>query len=267
MPERLGLFRARFDDTGAVAELVDDRGTAWFDSDHVAGRFVYLTYDATDYDTWVAEYCRDVDANAEWALPDQTRLGLRESSATARHTDFAPRVSAREFSATPDADVVTIHLTLPDEAISPFGAPQRLTLVYRFSRSNRRVDLSLTTHGKRATRLPEASLLAIVPAIPGRWTLDKLGTEVDPQRVVRGGARRVHAVDGLRFTGDAGALTVTSLDAPVVALGKPELLRFDRALPDPEAGAHVILHDNLWPTNFPQWFEDDLTYRFRFAIA
>ncbi|AMM20090.1 hypothetical protein AX769_07825 [Frondihabitans sp. PAMC 28766] len=263
LPQRLGRFLAGFDDTGSLASLVDDSGDVWFDVEHVAARFSYRTFDADDYDRWVADYCRDLDANAEWALPDQTRLGLREASSTARHTEFVPVVVARRFVAEPDADVVRIEAALPEEANSTFGAPERLTLEYRFARAGRRIELSVTTHGKHASRLPEASLLSIVPAAVGFWSLDKLGTAVDPGRVVSGGNRNLHAVHGLRFEGEAGVLTVTSFDAPVVAVGRPGLLRFDRELPDPAAGVHVILHDNLWPTNFPQWFEDDLTYRFR----
>jgi len=267
LPTELGLFRIRFDNSGAIASLVDDRGTRWFDDDHVAGRFSYSTFDASDYDTWVAQYCRDLAENSDWALPDLTRLGMREAGSTAQHATFTPRVITQEMVSESDADVVTIQTVLPEDAVSTFGAPERVTLTYRFGRMARRIDLSVATSGKHASRLPEASTLEVVPAAAGYWALDKLGTWVDPQRVVLGGNRRLHAVDGLRYTSTVGLLTVTSFDAPVVSIGRPDLLRFDASLPDPHDGVHVILHDNLWTTNFRQWFEDDLTYRLSFEIG
>jgi len=40
------------------------------------------------------------------------------------------------------------------------------------------------------------------------------------------------------------------------------LLNFNNDLPDLSQGMHFNLHNNLWGTNFPMWFEEDCRFRF-----
>ena len=51
-----------------------------------------------------------------------------------------------------------------------------------------------------------------------------------------------------------------------VAPGEPSLLNFTNEQPDLSKGVHFNLHNNLWGTNFPMWFEDDCRFRFRIRI-
>ena len=39
-------------------------------------------------------------------------------------------------------------------------------------------------------------------------------------------------------------------------------MEFTDALPDMSGGLHVVLHDNVWATNFPMWSEGDARFRF-----
>ena len=57
-------------------------------------------------------------------------------------------------------------------------------------------------------------------------------------------------------------MTIESLDAPLVAPGKPALLNFDNQQPPLENGMHFNLYNNIWGTNFPMWFEEDARFRF-----
>jgi hypothetical protein len=123
---------------------------------------------------------------------------------------------------------------------------------------------------KPATRLPEATWLAFVPAVaePERWELDKLGQRVSPLDVVRHGGRSLHAVgEGMHYRGPDGRLTIATHHAPLVALGRPNLLDADPPLPDLAAGFHVLLHDNCWGTNFPMWNEGAARFHFRCSIG
>jgi hypothetical protein len=53
-----------------------------------------------------------------------------------------------------------------------------------------------------------------------------------------------------------------SLDAPLIAPGKANLLDYDQAQPDLKKGMHVNLFNNLWGTNFPMWSDEDGQFRF-----
>ena len=74
---------------------------------------------------------------------------------------------------------------------------------------------------------------------------------------------RAGAVGGpCRYDGPDGRVSVQTLDAPLVAPGRPSLLAFGTGLPDLSAGPNVNLHDNVWGTNFAQWFGEAMRYRF-----
>jgi len=73
----------------------------------------------------------------------------------------------------------------------------------------------------------------------------------------------MHAVSGKLACGDGKErLTLTTLDAPVVALGIRSPLNFSYDLPDLRGGVHVNLFNNAWGTNYPQWAGGDWRYRF-----
>ena len=62
-------------------------------------------------------------------------------------------------------------------------------------------------------------------------------------------------------------MSLETLDAPLVAPGKPAMLDHDNRQPDLRDGIHFNLHNNLWGTDFPQWYEDDARFRFTLRIA
>ena len=75
----------------------------------------------------------------------------------------------------------------------------------------------------------------------------------------------MHAVStGIRYHDTLGKFILETLDAPVVVIGEKTPLGFSNAQPDLMAGFHVSLFNNAWGTNYPQWFGEDM--RFRFAL-
>ena len=93
--------------------------------------------------------------------------------------------------------------------------------------------------------------------------------QIDGSRCGRGGGgRHLHAVgDGVRWGGPGGSLAVRTLDAPLVAPGRPSLLDPDPTPLDLAGGAWVCLHDNVWGTNFPMWCEGAARFRFEVVWA
>lgn len=131
------------------------------------------------------------------------------------------------------------------------------------------LEITLWWDDKPANRLPEALWCSFVPVVaePERWLMDKLGQPVSPLDVVRHGGRSLHGVGdgGVSYDGPDGSLVIRTLDAPLVAPGRPNLLDADPPGPDLAGGWHVLLHDNCWGTNFAMWNEGPA--RFRFAIT
>ena len=212
------------------------------------------------------EYCRDLDETGFWAVPDQSKPGLAIAE-TLPATTFAPRVLSAHRTDDHAGATVVLELALPEQASEEWGAPRDIRLSYGFPAQPGPISITLDLCGKDASRLPEAGWLGFRPRTePGLWRLSKLGTAVDPQSVVRNGGRSLHAVSEVTHTAER-RFSLRPLDAALVAVGRPALLRFDNAVPDPDDGFHVNLHNNVWGTNFTMWFDDDLRFRFVLELA
>ncbi|MFH8476260.1 DUF5054 domain-containing protein [Streptomyces sp. NPDC018000] len=258
---KVGAYRVRFGDDGALVSLVDPNGTEWAGPEHPLAAYRYQTFDEHDEERWVREYCRDIDEHASWAIPDLTKPGLSIAAALPA-TVFAPRCVSAVRSSDDDATIVTLRLALPDAVTEAWGGARDIALTYRFPHGPGSIEITLDLRDKDASRLPEASWLGFRPrTAPGSWTVGKLGSRIDPRAVVRNGNRSLHAVTDVTRTAK-DFFSLHPLDTPLVAIGRPRLLRFDNAAADPDDGVHVLLHDNVWGTNFRMWLDDDLRARF-----
>ena len=78
----------------------------------------------------------------------------------------------------------------------------------------------------------------------------------------------MHAVGvGVACSDRQKRIEIETLDAPLVAPGALSLLNFTNDEPDLEEGVSFNLHNNVWGTNFPMWFEDDCRFRFRLRLS
>lgn len=261
-----GAYRVRFGGDGSIVSLIDADGTEWAGPEHTLAAYRYETFDERDEQRWVREYCRDLEETAFWAVPDQTKPGLA-IAATQPATTFAPRVVSAERSDDAGGSRIALSLALPEAACEEWGGARGIRLAYRFPSTPGQIEIELDLCDKDASRLPEASWLGFRPlAQPGEWTLSKLGTAVDPREVVSRGNRSLHATTAVR-RGGAQPFALRPLDAALVSVGRPALLRFDDAVARPEDGFHVNLHNNIWGTNFTMWFDDDLRFRFTLDLG
>jgi hypothetical protein len=132
------------------------------------------------------------------------------------------------------------------------------------------VRLTFLSFGKLPNRMPESMWLTFVPDAPepDGWVLEKVNQQVSPLDVVRGGGRSMHAVTGnLRYQDGRGSFQLTTLDAPVVAVGNRSPLNFSQQLPDLHRGVHINLFNNAWGTNYVQWAGGDWVYRFSVSAS
>ena len=143
--------------------------------------------------------------------------------------------------------------------------PRRMTLEIWLPNDEPAAHLTFQCFEKRANRLPEAMWLSFSPDAPdvNGWLLEKVEQPVSPLDVILNGNRHLHAVTkDVTYRDGNGSFTLETLDAPLIAPGQRRLLRFDNELPDMRGGVHVNLYNNLWGTAFPQWYEQDMRFRF-----
>jgi hypothetical protein len=250
-------------ETGAL-NLLTTRlgGVRWADESHLIGRVLYETFSSHDFDRFWQQYIRDQGRSdlRLWAHPDYTKPGLEVTV----HGAWSPQVASMAIRESQLGTHVLVEAAFAPECRA-IGAPAMLTIAYTFT-ADGAIEIDLQWFDKPACRLPEAYWLSMQPicsAEQGTWAVHKLGSSIDPMRVVRGGGRALHGCNpGVTYRDAAVSLAIESLDAVLVAPGRPALLDFHDQLPDMRGGVHFNLYNNVWGTNFPMWFADDARFRF-----
>jgi hypothetical protein len=259
-----GLFTAGFDPSSGCLIHLAAHGREWSSPQNPIGRFWYETFSDDDYQRFHRQYNVNERANWFWSIPDFTKPGIE--LAAPEHQRFFPRVVwAGRKQIGDDQDIWLLNLEMPTESWQAYGAPRRLTLEIAFSRHSPQVSFDLQWFEKTATRLPEASWFTFNPRVvdPHSWRMDKLGEWISPMEVIRDGNRHLHGLgEGIRAAGPRHTVQIRSLDAPLAAPGEPSLLNFHNRQPNLRKGWHFNLHNNVWGTNFPMWYEDDARFRF-----
>jgi len=250
--------------TGSIVRL---RGKAanreWSSKEHPLAEFSYQTLSKSDYDRFLASY---ITVQTDWAPKDFGKPNIEKFGARSRV--WKTKLTGCWTDEDQHALRIVAHLQIDDDG-GPASAvtawPAELYLALDLPKSEPLIRCSLKWFRKRKNRLPEAMWLTFNPIAPqtGNWVLSKVEGSVSPADVVRGGNRHMHAVSsGLDYRDDHGRFTIESLDAPLVVLGEKSPIYFSNSQPDLSKGIHFSLFNNGWGTNYVQWFDDDMQFRF-----
>ncbi len=269
VPCRLGCFSAAFGEDGSIVRLVDPRGKRWADDRHRIGAVLYESFGVENYDAWFEQYLENRDKTYQWSDADYAKPGMELVKPIPRHRKYSPRMTELSVVNGDKTDRVFVRAVMPEEAVQSFGAPARFLLEYEFDRQEAVLQVTLQWSGKQASRLPEATWFSFALLVdnPNLWLMDKLGERISPLEVCKNGNRNLHGVHtGLYYDGADGRAVLETLDAPLVSPGAPRLLQFDNTFASMDGGFHFQLHNNVWGTNFPMWFEEDAKFRFRIRL-
>jgi len=121
--------------------------------------------------------------------------------------------------------------------------------------------VSLLLYGKPANRKPEALFLPVSLKGARELSLRKIGQWIDPSSCAERGNQRVHGMDAFEWvSGEGNRMRVTSLHAPLIAIGQPKLLDFGGV--EAFDRVYVNLYNNLWGTNYKMWYGEDIFCEF-----
>jgi hypothetical protein len=258
-------YKFTFDpQTGSLISLeVESQSIKWASRDNPLVWLRYQTFSAADYERFFNQYIIPSERNNAWAREDFTKPGLEIAKPLSSF--WLPKVVESFTHNTENESNYLFHLK-PD-AISnlEYGCPSDFWLEYNFQQNQPFIHVELQWFHKPACRLPEAIWISFIPPVTrkNQWYIEKMDEELSPNDVVPFGNRHLHAMGKyIIWKYRANRLKIISLDAPLVAPGKPSLLDFNNDQPKIEQGMHINLYNNLWGTNFPMWFEDDCRFRF-----
>ena len=216
-----------------------------------AGLFTYQTFDRGDYERFLKQYLR---LQTDWAIHDFSKPDLPAAVRRELHAGFPAEPEIEEGNEGTRIRFVS----------GPVAGFRQVVVEYCLDASGG-LELRVLWFGKERQRLPHAAWMSLVPATPGhQYHFSKLGEPVDPGDVISGGARTLHAVESVTID---RRIRIDNLDAPLVAPGAMALLDFHNRRPDTAGGVHFNLYNNIWGTNFPMWFDDDMLFRFKLSEA
>jgi hypothetical protein len=254
--------------TGAISKLLSKAsGHDWASRRQPLALFSYQTLSKADYDRFFAAYLK---SKADWAPKDFGKPNIERFGAQSR--TWFPAVTECSRASNARGQTIIAKLVINDAAEKHrrTGWPEKMYLELTLPDAEPVVEIRFSWFNKPANRMPEAFWLTFRPLVTDsrRWMLNKSGSPVSPFDVVPGGNRAMHAVlGGLTYQGPEGRLSIDTLDAPVVALGKRMPVYFSRSQPDLSAGFHFSLFNNGWGTNYIQWFGEDMRFRFRLTVT
>ena len=225
-------------------------------------KFSYEVFDGKAVDDNLYYYARDIKVNWTWFEASFGKAGLRKESgikAGLYCADWA-RLAV-------DGNRLYIVPKMPAVAADEYGCPRDIVIEHCFEKDS--ILTTLYMGRKDANRIPEALWLGMNFNVPNanRWEMIKTGRPVSPVRIARGGSRRLHCVEELRYADAKTAISVIPEHAPLTCLGEPCLYNTDDDFGDLDRGAHFLLFNNRWGTNFKQWFEDDVRLSFKTTIG
>jgi hypothetical protein len=268
------LFSVGFNYTsGAIVFLQDSHGKNFSNINNTLGVIQYKTYSIDDYNHFNLQF----NPNCGPPCGDFGKPGLTNSLS---QTLFLNAISMWKDKIN---KTFLIEYTFPNEIIEEYGGSKSIWVNYTFpiDSSASIILIELQWFNKTATRLPESIWIEFNPILPvnsntcNQWKIDVLGYDVDPSQIVNYGARRMHAVgnNGIRFydqTTERPVFSLHSFDAPVISIGSPDyLLYFDNSMPDCQGnknGLFINLHNNLWNTGFPIYYDQDAKFRFQIGF-
>lgn len=257
--------------SGAVVSLVaHGTGNDLASVTHSLALLTYQTLSAEEYAAYQAAYLK---THADWAPKDFGKPGIEAFGAVSQQ--WHPRVRQCWSARGAAEDRLVVELAMDDAAALATGNtawPTRMYYEWTLPHAVPQVELTVSTFGKVANRMPEAMWLGFRPRGSGMegglgaeaWTLEKVDAPVGALDVIRGGGRSMHAVTNtVTYRPRAGGgMVLRTLDAPLVAVGECSPLNFSLEQPTLAGGVHVGLFNNAWGTNYIQWASGDWRYRF-----
>ncbi len=243
-------FRAVFDPArGRIASLVDKRTNRELIDDSAPQGFGYFYQRFSKQD---ALDCAKGYLRPGWAGSHGDIMCRTSLPADQQHVEFTPADMSFEATVTPIRVTATLAGTLSA------AVPQDVRITLTLYRDLPFVDLHVTVdnHG-RIDAWPEACWLSLPLRIDRpQFRVGVPGSVVDPAAELLPDTSRHYcwANPGVAVFNDQGGVGVAAVHTPLVSLGEPGLMKFNGAYVPTQPRVFINLQNNVWHTNFLDWF-------------
>ena len=250
-------YQMEFDSMSGQIDLIYDKRLTALLLQSQEGRgifsYQYDRYGLEDINEFLRSYGYHFTT---WGIQDYGR----ENYSDCEHETFLPVFTGYEIN----GSRVIFHYQTTDSP-NLYGDCLRLSLTVTLPPEGDTFDVELVLHDKQATPFVESGSLIFPLAGQRTYWLGKPGAVVDPERQIISCANHAllnieHEITAL---GDDVCLTVCAKDTPLLAIGAPGIYDYQKEFPRGRSNQLWFnLFNNMWGTNFPQWIEGDLRFRY-----
>lgn len=258
-PVDVGNWHLEFNEYGGIGLLTENGKTVL--RQNAQPILEYRSFGKRDYDFWHKNYSRNIKQNVTWVYGDFGRPLLQYADKKYPQGYFAYTPAQAGLLYADDRKIeICADFKCDKQLCEALGAPRRIQIVYTLTENG--LSFTISWFGKDASRLTEALYLHLFPA-NSRITLSKLDGKIDPYRVVSQAGRKLHAVEYFTMQNGEKTYQFVNRHSPVLSLGRGKILEFDNQYENVERnGISYVLHNNVWGTNFPLWYEDNASFTF-----
>lgn len=254
-------YRLTFDDkTGTILKL-EDRKLKRTLLKSREGQSVF-GYRYTRIGTWqINEFLRSYGYSfQDWGIRDFGKYGYPDCDTQSLETGFS--------SWSVSGDTIRFEYTLDQDADQGlYGNAAGAYLTVKLPADPEcPIDVTLALKGKQASPYAESGTFELPLAKKlDRYQTEKNGFVLDPKKDIAEGANHCfYPIEDYAAAMDQTAgLMVMPLDSALLSIGQDGTFQYRKQYRKSDNIFCINLFNNMWGTNFPQWIEGDLVYRFR----
>ena len=238
-----------------------ETGKDWVNPSEVSGfgQYRYDIFSRREIHEYLADYAYNL---SDWYINDVGKPGYPDQE----HFTDCPTGFAGELDNGPGWGRIRLTGKPGKESSVRYGNARQIQLEIVLRADAPYLDLRYNITGKSATPLLESGHITFPLHVEHpEIRINKTGSVINPFTDIQPGANTdLFCCERWIDVQDGGAgLTIIPLDSPLVSLGEPGILRYKPGKPADKSLLLFNLFNNAYSTNFPQWIEGDLSFRFR----
>ncbi|MFC5404091.1 DUF5054 domain-containing protein [Cohnella soli] len=248
--------------TGSIVQLTDKRtGREWASADQPFGVYEYDVYGKNEINQFVKDYAFDL---MDWYVNDFSKPGYPRID----HHLYRTKLEKLDIVHSGSSAELRLTLSTPDESRQRFGNAEQVTMSISLGDDDPYFDMTVNVLNKKATAFADAGFVQFYPktAHP-EYRYQKLGAIIDPLKdIARNANQRLHCFDSWIDIRDGNeGLAILAKDNPLLSLGEKGVFACSPLYTPEQSAVYMNLFNNQWGTNYPQWIEGNMTFRYRIA--
>ena len=164
-------------------------------------------------------------------------------------------VAAQQMQVSFEKNPLSVSATLTGEIPGP-GRPQKTAVTFTLYQYQPYVDITVDI-SKPVDAWPEAGWICLPFRIDSpEYKLGRLGgiTRFPQDIAENSNFRMLWLNTGMMVHNQTSGIGLCPIDSPLVSLGEPGCYRFDSAYTPQKPYVYVNLYNNMWATNFREWW-------------